>query len=106
MFRIATEHHRRRIGGGRAVREQNEREQVAGREVGHRRRTRWHGIGFRVCVSEPGSRVQGRTMSPHRNTGGVVRILAALLALASCSGSNGTSEPPPTTPAASYRVLF
>ncbi len=35
-----------------------------------------------------------------------MRVLAALLALASCSGSNGTSEPPPTTPAASYRVLF
>src|SRR5688572_20008610 len=57
------------------------------------------------CVSERGSRVQGRTKSPHRNTGGIVRVLAAFLALASCTGSNGTSEPPPTTPAA-YRVLF
>jgi hypothetical protein len=35
-----------------------------------------------------------------------VRILAAFLALASCTGSNGTSEPPPATPGATYRVLF
>ena len=35
-----------------------------------------------------------------------MRVLAAFLALASCSGSSATSERPPTTPAATYRVLF
>ena len=35
-----------------------------------------------------------------------MRVLAAFLALASCSGGNATSEPPPATPAATYRVLF